>query len=52
MAGIPVTVSGVTGGAMVEVPRRPGQASSAFWTGQQDSYPPDAARSLLAWEKR
>jgi hypothetical protein len=35
-----VTVSGVTGGAMVEVPRRLGQAFSAFWTGQHDSYPP------------
>jgi hypothetical protein len=35
-----VTVSGVTGGAMVEVPRRLGQAFSVFWTGQQASYPP------------
>ncbi|HUY46059.1 MAG TPA: Swt1 family HEPN domain-containing protein [Streptosporangiaceae bacterium] len=35
-----VTVSGVTGGAMVEVPRRLGQAFSAFSTGQHDSYPP------------
>jgi hypothetical protein len=37
-----VTVSGVTGGAMVEVPRRLGQAFSAFWTGQYASYPPGA----------
>jgi len=35
-----VTVSGVTGGAMVEVPRRLGQAFSVFWTGQHASYPP------------
>jgi hypothetical protein len=35
-----VTVSGVTGGAMVEVPRRLGQAFSAFWTRQHDGYPP------------
>jgi hypothetical protein len=34
-----VTVSGVTAGAMVEVPRRLGQAFSAFWTGQYASYP-------------
>jgi hypothetical protein len=35
-----VTVSGVTRGAMVEVPRRLGQAFSVFWTGVHDSYPP------------
>lgn len=35
-----VTVSGITGGAMVEVPRRLGQAFSVFWTGQLASYPP------------
>jgi len=34
-----VTVTGVTGGAMSEVPR-PGQAFSAFWNRQYDSYPP------------
>jgi len=34
-----VTVTGVSGGAMAEVPRRLGQAFSAFWTGQHDSYP-------------
>ena len=35
-----VTVSGVTGGAMVEVPRRLGEAFCAFWYGQNDGYPP------------
>jgi hypothetical protein len=35
-----VTITGVTGGAMVEVPRRLGQAFSAFWNQQHDSYPP------------
>jgi hypothetical protein len=35
-----VTVTGVTRGAMVEMPRRLGQAFSAFWTGQPASYPP------------
>lgn len=35
-----VTISGVSGGAMVEVPRRLGQAFSAFWEGRHDSYPP------------
>lgn len=34
-----VTISGVGGGAMVEVPRRLGQAFNAFWAGQGDSYP-------------
>lgn len=41
-----VTVSGVTGGAMVEVPRRLGQAFSAFWTGHA-SYPPGATVERL-----
>lgn len=35
-----VTVTGVTGGAMSEVPRRLGQAFSAFWNRQHGSYPP------------
>lgn len=35
-----VTISGVSGGAMVEVPRRLGQAFTAFWNGRHDSYPP------------
>jgi hypothetical protein len=35
-----VTITGVTGGAMSEVPRRLGQAFSAFWNRQDDSYPP------------
>jgi hypothetical protein len=34
-----VTITGVTGGAMSEVPRRLGQAFSAFWNQQHDSYP-------------
>jgi hypothetical protein len=37
-----VTVTGVTNAAMVEVPRRLGQAFSAFWTEQPASYPPGA----------
>ena len=35
-----VTITGVTGGAMSEVPRRLGQAFSAFWNRQHGSYPP------------
>jgi Swt1-like HEPN len=35
-----VTITGVTGGAMSEVPRRLGQAFSAFWNRQHSSYPP------------
>jgi hypothetical protein len=34
-----VTVTGVHGGAMVEVPRRLGQAFTAFWHGRRDAYP-------------
>jgi hypothetical protein len=34
-----VTVTGVTGGAMSEVPRRLGRAFSAFWDRQHGSYP-------------
>jgi hypothetical protein len=42
-----VTVSGITGGAMVEVPRRLGQAFSTFWTGQYASYPSGATVESL-----
>ncbi len=37
-----VTVVGVSGGAMVEVPRRLGDAFSVFWNGQDGAYPPGA----------
>jgi hypothetical protein len=42
-----VTITGVTGGAMVEVPRRLAQAFSAFWN-RQDSYPPGTIVDRLA----
>jgi hypothetical protein len=42
-----ITVTGVTSGAMVEVPRRLGQAFSAFWTRQHASYPPGATVESL-----
>ncbi len=42
-----VTITGVTGGAMSEVPRRLGQAFSAFWNRQHDSYPPGTTVELL-----
>lgn len=35
-----VTITGVTGGAMAEVPRRLGLAFAAFWSQQHDGYPP------------
>lgn len=35
-----VTITGVTGGAMAEVPRRLGLAFAAFWNQQHDGYPP------------
>jgi hypothetical protein len=35
-----VTITGVSGGAMAEVPRRLGLAFAAFWNQQHDSYPP------------
>ncbi len=35
-----VTVASVTGRAMAEVPRRLGQAFTAFWNHQHASYPP------------
>ncbi len=47
-----VTVSGVTAGAMVEVPRRLGQAFSAFWTEQHASYPPGATIESLPLSER
>jgi hypothetical protein len=42
-----VTITGVTGGAMTEVPRRLGQAFSAFWTRVHGSYPPGITVELL-----
>jgi len=42
-----VTITGVTGGAMSEVPRRLGQAFSAFWNRQPGSYPPGTSVELL-----
>lgn len=42
-----VTITGVTGGAMAEVPRRLGQAFSAFWNRQHASYPPGVTVELL-----
>jgi hypothetical protein len=42
-----VTITGVTGGAMGEVPRRLGQAFSAFWTRQPSNYPPGVTVQLL-----
>ena len=43
-----VTVTGVRGGAQGKVPRRLGQAFSAFWYRQQDSYPPGVAVENLS----
>jgi hypothetical protein len=34
-----VTITGVTGGAVGEVPRRLGQVFSAFWNHHHASYP-------------
>ena len=42
-----VTITGVTDGAMAEVPRRLGQAFTAFWTRQHGSYPPGITVELL-----
>jgi hypothetical protein len=42
-----VTITGVTEGAMSEVPRRLGQAFSAFWNHQHDSYPPGTTTEPL-----
>jgi hypothetical protein len=41
-----VTITGVTGGALREVPRRLGQAFSAFWNRQHD-YPPGTIVEVL-----
>lgn len=35
-----VTITGVTSGAMAEVPRRLGLGFCAFWNQQHDGYPP------------
>jgi hypothetical protein len=35
-----ITISGVTDGAMSEVPRRLAEAFSAFWSQQHHGYPP------------
>ena len=43
-----VTITGVTGGAMTEVPRRLGQAFSAFWNRQHGSYPPGTVVEALS----
>jgi hypothetical protein len=42
-----ITITGVTTGAMAEVPRRLGQAFSAFWNHDQSSYPPGTAVEQL-----
>jgi Swt1-like HEPN len=42
-----VTIAGVTGGAMSEVPRRLAQAFSAFWNHQPHSYPAGTTVELL-----
>lgn len=42
------TITGVTGGAMGEVPRRLGQAFTAFWNQQHDRYPPGTTVQDLA----
>jgi hypothetical protein len=43
-----VTITGVTGGAMAEVPRRLGLAFAAFWNQQHDSYPPGTVVEQLS----
>jgi hypothetical protein len=43
-----VTISGVRGGAMVEVPRRLGLAFAAFWDQQHDSYPSGTVAEQLS----
>jgi hypothetical protein len=42
-----ITITGVTGGAMSEVPRRLGQAFAAFWNYQAANYPPGTTVELL-----
>jgi hypothetical protein len=41
-----VTITGITSGALSEVPRRLGQAFSAFWNRQHD-YPPGTIVEVL-----
>ncbi len=43
-----VTITGVTGGAMAEVPRRLGMAFAAFWNQQHDRYPPGTVLEPLS----
>jgi len=43
-----VTITGVAGGAMVEVPRRLGQAFTAFWHQRHDQYPAGTTVEALA----
>ena len=43
-----VTIGGVSGGAMAEVPRRLGQAFAAFWNQQHKSYPPGTVLEPLS----
>ena len=42
-----VTITGVTAGAMVEVPRRLGLGFAAFWNHQHDTYPPGTTAEQL-----
>jgi hypothetical protein len=42
-----VTITGVREGAISEVPRRLGQAFSAFWNRQHGNYPPGTTAELL-----
>jgi hypothetical protein len=42
-----VTITGITSGAISEVPRRLGQAFSAFWNDQHDNYPPGTTTETL-----
>ncbi|MGN6172152.1 MAG: hypothetical protein ACTHPS_04270 [Streptosporangiaceae bacterium] len=43
-----VTITGVTAGAMTEVPRRLGVAFAAFWDQRHDSYPPGTVVEQLS----
>jgi hypothetical protein len=43
-----VTITGVTSGAMAEVPRRLGLAFCAFWNQQHDDYPPGTVVERLS----
>lgn len=43
-----VTITGITDGAMAEVPRRLGLAFAAFWNQQHDSYPHGTAVEHLS----